>query len=83
MVGACVGAWLLSAGRVLWLVLLQVLARYGGLGLATLEEHVLVQGQPHSVLGPGAHSVVTGDLWDEKFNQSVFGFCKIIVCKQS
>ena len=52
-------------GREHWLVLLQVLARYGGLGLATLAEHVLVQGQPHGVLGPGAHSVFTGDLWNE------------------
>ena len=58
-------------GRELWLVHLQVLARYGGLGLATLLEHVLVHGQPHVVLGTGAHSVVTGDLWNEKLNQSV------------
>ena len=68
---ACSGAEAALKGRELWLVHLQVLARYGGLGLTTLEEHVLVQGQPHGVLGTGAHSVVTGDLWNEKLNQSV------------
>ena len=47
-----------------WLVLLQVLARYRVLELATLEEHVLVQGQHHGVLSLGAHSVVTEDLWN-------------------
>ena len=48
------------SGREHWLVLLQVLARYRVLELATLEEHVLVQGQHHGVLGLGAHSVVHG-----------------------
>ena len=52
------------SGREHWLVLLQVLARYRVLELATLEEHVLVQGQHHGVLGLGAHSVVTEDLWN-------------------
>ena len=51
-------------GREHWLVHLQVLARYKVLGLATLKEHVLVQGQHHGVLGLAAHSVVTEDLWN-------------------
>ena len=59
------GAVAALSGREPWLVHLQVLAGYRGLGLATLEEHVLVQGQPHVVLGSGAHSVFTGDLWNE------------------
>ena len=58
-------------GREHWLVPLQVLARYKVLGLATLKEHVLVQGQHHGVLDLGAQSVVTGDLWNEKLNPSV------------
>ena len=62
---AYIGAGAALRGRELWLVHLQVLARYGGLGLTTLPEHVLVQGQPHVVLGSGAHSVFTGDLWNE------------------
>ena len=48
-----------------WLVHLRVLARYRSLGLATLEEHVLVQGQPCVVLESGAHSVFTWDLGNE------------------
>ena len=62
---ACSGAEAALKGRELWLVHPQVLARYGGLGLTTLPEHVLVLGQPHVVLGTGAHSVVMGDLWNE------------------
>ena len=58
-------------GREHWLVHLQVLARYRVLGLATLKERVLVKGQHYGVLDLGAHSVVTGDLWNEKLNQSV------------
>ena len=52
------------SGREHWLVLLQVLARYRVLEFATLEEHVLVQGQHHGVLGLGAHSLVMEDLWN-------------------
>ena len=62
---AYIGAWLISVAGSIGFVLLQVLARYRVLELATLEEHVLVQGQPHVVLGSGAHSVFTGDLWNE------------------
>ena len=51
--------------REYWLVLLLVLARYRVLDPATLEEHVLVRGQPRVVLGSGAHSMFTGDLWNE------------------
>ena len=58
-------------GRELRRVHPQVLARYGGLGLASLPEHVLALGQPHDVLGTGAHSMVTGDLWDEKVRPRV------------
>ena len=66
------------SGREHWLVLLQVLARYKVLELATLKEHVLVQGQHHGVLDLGAHSVVTGDLWAEQLNQSAFlGFARL------
>ena len=61
----CSGAEAALKGRELWLVHPQVLARYGGLSLATLPEHVLVQVLPHVVLVTGAHSVVTGDLWNE------------------
>ena len=53
------------SGRSLGLSILRVLARYRSLGLATFEEHVLVQGQPCVVLESGAHSVYTGDLWNE------------------
>ena len=53
------------SGRSLGLSILRVLARYRSLGLATFEEHVLVQGQPCVVLESGAHSVHTGDLWNE------------------
>ena len=70
-------------GRELRRVHPQVLARYGGLGLASLPEHVLALGQPHDVLGTGAHSMVTGDLWNEKIKPRVLlGFC-IKVRKQS
>ena len=48
------------SGRSLGLSVLRVLARYRSLGLATLEEHVLVQRQHHGVLGVGAHGVVHG-----------------------
>ena len=53
------------SGRSLGLSILRVLARYRSLGLATFEEHVLVQGQLSVVLEYGAHSVHTGDLWNE------------------
>ena len=53
------------SGKSLGLSLLHVLARYRSLGLATFEEHVLVQGQPCVVLESGAHSVFMGDLWNE------------------
>ena len=63
--GALVGRSGVSQRQESWLVHLRVLARYRSLGLATLEEHVLVQGQPCVVLESGAHSVHTGDLWNE------------------
>ena len=51
------------SGRILGWSILRVLARYRSLGLATFEEHVLVQ--LSVVLEYGAHSVHTGDLWNE------------------
>ena len=50
---ACNGAVAALRYREPWLVHLQVLTRYRGLGLTTLEEHVLVQEQHHGVVGPG------------------------------
>ena len=51
------------SGRSLGLSILRVLARYRSLGLATLEEHVIVQ--LSVVLEYGAHGVHTGYLWNE------------------
>ena len=65
MGGALTGRSGVSQRQESWLVHLRVLARYRSLGLATFEEHILVQGQPCVVLKSGAHSVHTGDLWNE------------------
>ena len=83
--GECARSGAVAAlrGRELRRVHPQVLARYGGLGLASLPEHVLALGQPHDVLSTGAHSMVTGDLWNEKVRPRVLlGFAEMVY-KQS
>ena len=83
--GECARSGAVAAlrGRELRLIHPQVLARYGGLGLASLPEHVLALGQPHDVLGTGAHSMSRGIYGMKKLNQELCWVLQKMVCKQS
>ena len=71
--GECARSGAVAAlrGRELRLVHPRVLARYGGLGLASLPEHVLALGQPLDVLVLGLTAWSRGIYGMKKLNQEL------------